>query len=447
MLALILVLLGWTPPQATLVTVLFVLSIFYGRFVTREFGPSAGILILGGFVLVCGIGVRRTSAHWLPAALVVALVAGTMMEPVSNLARSVASHGESSAAVPRPVDVQMSSTPDVWVVVFDGYPGIDGMQLDMGDEYATQLQARLADGGLSTGASAWSSFWITDYSVPSILTMNYPVQTIVESPATRASMYEVVSGENALVSLFNANDYQTVMVESGWSGSSCGSSFDSCVPSPWYDEAMYLLLSRSIVADQVLRERGYPFTSGAQASMEWMLQNAEALSFDGHPTFVFAHVMAPHPPFSLDASCDTRFTEARSGVTFDWQGVPAGERDGYLREQMECLNRFMLNLRDEAGDQTILVLTADHGTDRRGQVVIPPDDWDDTAIVERMSAFLAVSGPACPVGNPVILPNLMRRVLSCHVVGGFPDLAPRMFVGENHELDVERMVRLMSSES
>jgi hypothetical protein len=58
-----------------------------------------------------------------------------------------------------------------------------------------------------------------------------------------------------------------------------------------------------------------------------------------------------------------------------------------------------------------------------------PESWTREDLAERYNAFLAVrDGPECSVGDEVILPNVLRRVLSCLSDEGMEDLEPRMLM-------------------
>ena len=203
-------------------------------------------------------------------------------------------HASSLRALP------LEKTPDLYLVVVDGYGGLVSMENDFGIEeplWAETLAAR----GFEVPRSSWSAYSSTTGSLPSLLNMSYPVRAgFGMSASTVKQLYSVIGGDNILVEILDEAGYTITMIESGWSGSACGPDIDVCVESPLLDEATFTALEGTILRPYILASTGYSFTVGAQRSMNWLLENGNALSKDDKPDFVFGHLMAPHPPFFLN---------------------------------------------------------------------------------------------------------------------------------------------------
>jgi hypothetical protein len=191
---------------------------------------------------------------------------------------------------------------------------------------------------------------------------------------------------------------------------------------------MFFVLARTVASPSVLESVGYAFTVGSQHTMDWLLENGPGLSTDDQPNFVFAHVMAPHPPFFLDPTCETIYSRNRSGVLFSRRTDDVDNRRQAYLEQATCLNDFMIDLSDKLDPSAVVVFVADHGTDQRNQLARDPSSWSHEDLVERFNIFLAVRGePGCSVGDRVVTPNIFRRLLSCMSVETLEDLDPRVF--------------------
>lgn len=421
--------LGLSENVSTAISISVLVALFWGGLLMRLMGDVAGGSVVGLVLLLVILLFIRVEhdflALGLTTAMCVALVVGVSVELVT----SMSAYGELAVSPTEDADVLLTERPDVFVVFFDGFPGIQAIESDFGEQTRDALVADLEASGMAVPESVWAAYWSTQFSMTSFLDMGHPSPDYQDNKANVLALYQMVGGSNRLVGLLEQNGYDSYMIESSWSGSSCGPEFDRCIASPWLDEAMFFLMSRSLLKEWVLSTFGYSFTAGTQSTMQWLQENARTLAADGEPTFVFAHVMAPHPPFFLDEGCGRVVTDSRSGVTFRRNGVDDSVRDGYLREQIRCLQGFMTDLRDEVGDNTILVLVSDHGTDRRNQLVRDPSTWTEVDHLERYNAFLAVSGPACPVGDHLTLPNVMRHVLSCHSSEGIPDVPDLIFGG------------------
>lgn len=129
--------------------------------------------------------------------------------------------------------------------------------------------------------------------------MGYPVDQISSTPSSTQDMYNIISGDNLLREQLAENGYETHMIESGWSGSSCRSWYDECIVSPFLVESMFIVLEKSVLGPAVLENYGYAFTAGALNAMDWLRSRGPELSENGSSDFVFAHVMAPPRAFLL----------------------------------------------------------------------------------------------------------------------------------------------------
>jgi hypothetical protein len=234
------------------------------------------------------------------------------------------------------------------------------------------------------------------------------------------------------------------MNESGWSGSSCGSVIDECLRSPFFDEAGYRFLRDSVVGPWS-GDFGSPWTNAAVATMDWLSRTAGGISESDTPEFVFAHVVAPHPPFYLDANCEMTPNSERAGQGFHEVGVSDAEREEFLREQMSCVDGFVLDLASEIDPNDVVIFVGDHGTDRRHQADASSVNWSHEAIVERMNVFLAAQLPdGCSLGDPVITSNLLRTVLGCLSGEGLEMNEPRMWINPMDELSPDVVSDLLA---
>ena len=371
--------------------------------------------------------------------LAVALISGVAISGYL----SWASFGESAVVESEPVQIDLDEHPDIFLVVIDGYPGIEAFRLDT-DDAKTSLVFQLESRGFTVPSSAWSSYWSTQLAVASLLQMSYPVTEPFDGDATTQGLYDVIGGDNQLFELMQKEGYDTYVVESGWSGSECGENVDFCESSPFIDEAMFFTLQDTVAGPYLASSIGHAFTLGTQKTMDWLKENFRRISSDNRPSFVFAHLIAPHPAFFMDRTCSTVAVRERGGKSFYLAGVENEARELYFAEQTECVDSFMLKLADLTNQETVLVFTGDHGTDRRDQLSTPPDEWGGDGIVERMNVMIiarTVSG--CSIGDPIMVPDLMRQVLSCYADNELSDNPRRMFIKPMVELETSELNDLL----
>lgn len=408
-----------------------------GGLLMRRLDVWLAYLILIACPIFVGWAFVRLRHHVIPSALVWAAAVTLISGPVITIIASwTASDQPSVMRHTEPLSLTLSEKPDIFLVVFDGYPGPIASAQDGLDTGKIDIAHELRSRGFEVPESTWSAYWATSLSIPSLMEMNYPVVTTDwRGDDTIKELHGVIAGDSAVVRALRANGYTTHMIESGWSAGSCGSLYDRCVTSFLIDEAIYLLLRRTVAWPLVDNTPG-PYALGTLAAFDWLLSNAQDISRSDSPDFVFTHVISPHAPYLLQPDCTAEFVNERAGTVFPVDGVTTESRTAYLIEQIDCLDRLMIELAESVGPEDIIIFVSDHGTDRRDQSNPDLVDWDRATTVERLNNFLAVRLPApCSVGDEVIVPNIFRRVLSCLSASRIEELPERMWVNPMVELD------------
>lgn len=330
------------------------------------------------------------------------------------------------------LDLALTTSPDVFLVVFDGYPGSLALQREFQVDNATVTDELLAQ-GFTVPQSAWAGYSMTHASIPSLLGMSYLVPPEVEISSTmRRQLHAVIGGNNTLVKSLKAAGYHTTMIESGWGGSRCGSGIDDCVSAPIWDDAVVTALDSSLLGPLIDRLIGHGFTQGARHTMRWLVENGQRIAENDRPDLVFAHVLAPHAPYFLDAECELRSEAEYGGVSFHRPNDDAEVREAREQafiDQIACVNGFISVFVRSIPREPIVVLVADHGSSRRDQSYRSPPRWTLADLAERMNVFLAVRVPdGCPYPSRVFLPNVLREVINCISTTPIEILEERMII-------------------
>ena len=425
------------------VFIAIVLLMTGGRLI-RQFGFFEGWVLIVALVGLAAVVFARLGDTTLTRATVTSFAVALASGVLISTFMSWNSLGESTVSKEPMLTIELVEKPDVFLIVLDGYPGLRAFEMDTGEPNTATVEA-LVELGFEVPESAWSSYWSTQLSVASLLQMSYPLTGPFEGDATSRDLYQLIGGTNSLLTTFTDAGYDTYYVESGWSGSSCPEVIDVCVPAPLLDEGMFFALWDTVVGPQIVSSTGYAFTEGTRKTMEWLLGNGQSISSDERPSFVFAHLVSPHPPFFLTETCDVDTSPRRKGVGFYLAGVPDEEREQYFRGQVSCVDSFMIDLAERVGRDAVIVFVGDHGTDRRSQLSLQAADWGEPEIVERMNVMMAVrSGLECKIGDSVMVPNLMLRVLSCFSVEKLVDNPNRMFVKPMVEVGDDDLEELLA---
>jgi hypothetical protein len=156
---------------------------------------------------------------------------------------------------------------------------------------------------------------------------------------------------------------------------------------------------------------------GPEADAEYVRRTFAGLrhvpASSARPTFVFAHVLSPHPPYVLDRICRT---EPRVPL-----GLPTpDERAGYI-EQLQCVNHLVLGLVRELRARSrvppVILLQGDHGPNA-ARPLSP-----NLLLREVFGAFGAYYLPAGGdrlFPDSVTLVNVLPRVFNYYLGTGLP---------------------------
>jgi hypothetical protein len=390
----------WVAEWAIPLTLLFLLS-----WAAWRFGHTQGF----GIVMVA-MGVALVATP-LPG-----LIAWYATDQVAIETRSIEAPGVANL------------TPDVFIVVLDGYGRADVLE-DMYGFANRPFIGQLNERGFAVAEHATANYSMTAASLASALAMDYLVDpdTVPDHPL-RLALYDVIRGNNPVTSALVDLGYEYTHIESGWDGSTCGSTVDKCYEAGFLDEASWTLLNRTPLAVPLEKWVGHAFARNGLRALDDLTRVAQERP--GGPRFVFAHVLLPHPPLNLDADCQVRPEPLPVGGAVGARflaDTPAleGRKAGYV-DQIQCVNTKILRFLDELGDDSVVLMTGDHGPDSGGQLSVPPDEWTNIDIGERFGVLSAYRLPAvCGSVEPDLdLINGMRLLVGC-VAGTELESLPR----------------------
>lgn len=343
--------------------------------------------------------------------------------------------------------------PDVVLLVLDGYSRDD----TLASIYDFENHAILADlnsRGFEIGEEATSNYSITHFSLASLLQMSQVAdEHTVVSNSDLTSLAAAISGENQVVATFKGAGYSYVHFETSSWVNDCGNKVDLCFRAPLIDETAFALLEETPVGPFLLPSTHSPVTATNVLRIEqiddWSLTSRD---FPSGPNFVFIHLLVPHPPLFFDSDCQIEFDEALSRDTI-WDPGHALDveelaklRRAYV-EQIKCTNRTILSMIDQLPSDSVVIITADHGSDSLGQLDDPPS-WTGDQLRERFGIFAAIRLPTqCrnQSDRSTGIVNTFRRTFSC-LTGSTIEHVPEQhfatgFSGAVFKVDSNRIVR------
>lgn len=317
-------------------------------------------------------------------------------------------------------DVTLTSTPDIYIIILDGYARGDVLETVYDFDNSAFLE-ELESSDFNVAELSNANYTITHLSLPSLLNMSYmnePLDYMHNSDLEELAT--ITSGDNAFVRILKDNGYTYVHGDSDHWFNTCGPMVDICLEGPLLDVTSHALLLATPVGGLLYPTSGDPTTALNRLRIEQMASWSSEGPQVPSPTFTFLHLILPHPPLFLDSNCDVRIDEdLRQRVLND--GTTPRElvekRKVAWVEQVECANKAILDFLPNIADDDIVVLTSDHGPDSTFVIEsTEPGDLTPERLEERLPNLTAIKLPQdCAVLLPpdVHLVNVLRIVLDC----------------------------------
>ena len=428
---------------AALVVTMVMLTTFNHAGIARLAGSSVAIIPLIYAVAVCFAAVMlragdRTSGlttqvtQMLMLALVVLVVAIGGAEWVRP---RLTQHPRGAVDMPH-----VSDRPDVYVLILDGYGRADVLR----DQYSfdnTLVPALRARGFFVADASA-SNYPQTTHSLASALNVDY-LPALLGVPGARAynrrNLADLIT-DNRVFSSFDAAGYEIRAYSSEYHLVRPAIADERPSPAGYMTDFAYSAYE-STAAPALFQVVGLPrawLPLGLhRRHILWTLDDLARRAAEPHqqPRLVFAHILAPHPPFAFNADGTNRQTKlpALLGDGDHWEKIAhgAGEsyRSGYV-DAVSFLNARVLHVVQRVLDQavrpTVVYIQGDHGPGaglKWGSV-------EGSDVRERHGIMLAMrfpDGAEPPLGHTTTPVNAFRVLLNRALGSRLPVVEDRSY--------------------
>lgn len=333
-----------------------------------------------------------------------ALVLMTLIDIAAYEVRIGSGWRRSGAARPAdltPVEPAASETlPDIYYIILDGYARADVLE-ELYQYDNTDFVEYLSGRGFYVAGESRSNYCQTFLSLATSLNMTYlddlagrvGAESMSRRPAVNMIWY------NDVMRFLKRFGYTTVAFSSGWWGTEITNA-DVYLTPRWQPDFFQVELigmtPLPFVAGQ-MGLQGEQHRAHGERILYTLDKLVELSELDG-PLFVFAHVVAPHPPFVFGRRGEEIEPESRFTLRDGDQIVGKGSltQDEYVRryrDQLIYVNDRVRQTIDGilSGSErpVIIILQADHGP---GSTL----DWDDvdrTNLKERFSILNAYYFP------------------------------------------------------
>ena len=326
-------------------------------------------------------------------------------------------------------------SPNIYWIVLDGYPRRDVLQQRFGYNNSRFLNS-LETLGFVIVERSLSNFPATINSISSTLNMDYTIRpdgNAIQAFALR-DMYPIVKGKSRTVSRLKAAGYNYVHFENGYDNlTKCADDERRCIHGrEGLDEQDVAILSNTPIIDLIARFEADRSKTDATpifdiGGVEDLTATLQAIQEAPAPFFVYAHILAPHPPIRFRADCSLRPAEP------DLQVWSAKARPDFI-EQLKCVNvqaETLMKRIASSDPPAVIILQSDHGTAFNGQFAKKPADWSDSDLQERFGVLNAIR-LATPCRSNIMadltLVDTFPLVFSCLTGEEFKPHPPRFFV-------------------
>jgi hypothetical protein len=272
----------------------------------------------------------------------------------------------------KPIIVE--SKPDIYYIILDAYGRGDILQEFYGYDNSYFID-QLEDMGFFIARESRSNYSNTNRSLASSLSMGYldgDMAIPEEDVLCEKFLAESISS-GQVIQILKGLGYKIVSFATGYPTTEMQEADLYLSPeSSGMDAFERLLIQRSMLlpvfefASSINFPLEYPGYRAHRERIQFALEWITNLSKKDEPTFVFAHIVAPHPPFVFDAKGEA-VIQGFPYAMGDGNVVP-GTREDYIKgytEQLTYISTAILkvlrHLTHDSSQQPVILLQGDHG--------------------------------------------------------------------------------------
>lgn len=305
----------------------------------------------------------------------------------------LADRGMASAET-RPVDLEeLGTLPDIYYIILDGYARADVLE-EIYHYDNSELLDYLTAKGFYVARQSRSNYSQTFLSLGSSLNLTY-LDGLVDRIGLEYRGTGPVVDMIRSSRVFDALDrygYKIVAFASGYGDTEIRNA-DTYLAARWYpDEFQTALINMTPIPN--VAGALYDMHDWHRERILYTFDHLASVSRSEGPTFVFAHIIAPHPPFVFgqrgeEIDPEHQFTLNDGSHLIGRRGYTSDEYVGKYREQLIFINGRVKAAVDailsRSSRPTVVILQGDHGPGS----MLAWDDPDNTNFKERFSILNA----------------------------------------------------------
>lgn len=398
-------------------------------------------IALWGVITAAAVLIAGWKTKWNSAAATFLNIAGVLMVGMAAYA-SIAANITIKRAVEAATEKRstigaaapLRNRPDVFYLVLDGYGRTDTFERLYGFSDSGLAKALEAE-GFFVAHRSHSNYVQTELSLASSLNMAYLEDLIKPegtAPTQRATLDHLID-DNEVARQLKKAGYRYVAITTGFPAlqfSSADLRIERDYGQDLYESALLQKTPISFGSTHVISQfkARHDTLIGAFSTLERIAAPGVA------PRFIFAHILAPHPPFVLRADLSFHKPNGPFGL-FDGShyvqniGPAENYRRGYA-EQAQAVGTLLLKtvrtIRQKSGGRAVIVIQGDHGP----KANFDQDSVERTDLSEAfgiLNAYLVPEKARAELREDVSPVNSFRLVLSAVLGADFAPLPNRSY--------------------
>lgn len=334
------------------------------------------------------------------------------------------------------VTTQAEARPDIYYIILDAYASNPVLQREIGYDNSKFLNY-LTGKGFFVVPDANSNYSATHLSLPSSLNMDY-LQNISTKPgevSTQTVNTRQLIENSAVQRFLKRQGYAYVQFGSNWQATYTNKFADENFTMGYLSEFLRILYKTTAL---------YPIGRKFDIFNDRRIQYEGILSHFDHlgempdrlgPTFIFAHLMVPHPPYVF----------AEDGSFIQTEQSEEEEKKAY-RDQLIFLNKKLEALIDDilttSKHPPIIILQGDHGSrlEPRGNIASPEKlyDWYIKERMGNLSAYYLPGGGKKALYDSITPVNSFRVIFNYYFGADFELLPDESYLappwGDGYDL-------------
>ncbi len=333
--------------------------------------------------------------------------------------------------------------PDIYYILLDGFGRFDVLRAMYGVD-STDFNESLKSLGFYVAENSRTNYIQTLLSLSSTLNMDYldtVVSAVPKKSKDRSALRELVRNSKVMKFL-KSSGYTTYSFSSGYSGTDLINT-DHRIAVSWVPSEFHNLILKLSPLPNIFRQFGiFQWQYSAhRRRLNFIFDELPRLGRKVSPKFVFAHIMAPHPPFVFDSK--GRDVWRKKSFAFDDGSHFKGTKREYIADYGGQVTHLMDRIVDTVAKIAkrdpfaIIILQGDHGpgVELNWKEMNKTNLWERTSILNayRMGAAWPSEAGLRSDITPV---NSFRLVLNELFQLGLPELPDRTFYSPwNHPYD------------